>query len=190
MSQSDDRNRIRILCTSDVHGKIYPYSYADGSEAMHGFARLKTLIDSLRDENTILIDNGDVLEGSPLTFYHYRNHKEEVCPVTRAMRSIGYDFINIGNHDFNFGLPALNLHIKETGAVCLTSNVVVEGVPLSKPYVIREVAGKRIALFGVTTQHVPHWEAPENIQGVTFPDAFATAWDTVNLIRKTQAADY
>lgn len=184
------QKRIRILCTSDVHGKVFPYSYADGSEAMHGFARLKTLIDSLRDENTVLIDNGDVLEGSPLTFYHYRNHREEVCPVTRAMRSIGYDFINIGNHDFNFGLPALNLHIKETGAACLTSNVVVDGTPMSEPYVVREIAGKRVAFFAVTTQHVPHWEAPENIQGVTFPDAFSTAWDTVNLIRKTQSADY
>lgn len=184
------QNRIRILYTSDVHGKICPYSYADGSQAMHGFARLKTLIGSLRDENTILLDNGDVLEGSPLTFYHYRNHKDAVCPVTRAMKSIGYDYINIGNHDFNFGLNALDVHIRGTGAVCLTSNVIVNGTPLSEAYVVREIAGKRIAFFGVTTQHVPHWEAPENILGVTFPDAFSTAWDTVNLIRKTQAADY
>ena len=184
------QNRIRILYTSDVHGKIYPYSYADGAEEMWGLARLKTLIDSLRDDKTIVIDNGDVLEGSPLTYYHYRNHREEVCPVTRAMSAIGYDYINIGNHDFNFGLDALSLHIKETGATCLTSNVVRDGTPLAEPYVVREIAGRRIAFFGVTTQFVPHWESLENIRGVTFPGAFDTAWDTVRLIRATRAADY
>ena len=55
------KNRIRILATSDMHGCIYPYSYDDGSEAMLGLARMKTLVDLLRDENTLLLDNGDVL---------------------------------------------------------------------------------------------------------------------------------
>ena len=57
------KNRIRILATSDMHGCIYPYSYDDGSEAMLGLARMKTLVDLLRDENTLLLDNGDVLQG-------------------------------------------------------------------------------------------------------------------------------
>ena len=53
--------KIRLLATSDVHGYIYPYSYADGTNFNGGFARLKTLIDALRDENTLVLDNGDVL---------------------------------------------------------------------------------------------------------------------------------
>ena len=57
--------KIKILSTSDLHGYIYPYSYADGKEVGYGLAKLSALIDSLRDRNTILIDNGDVLEGFP-----------------------------------------------------------------------------------------------------------------------------
>ena len=183
-------NRIRILYTSDLHGKVYPYSYADGAEKMYGLARLKTLADSLRDENTILIDNGDVLEGSPLTFYHFKNQKEEVCPATTAMRRMNYDFVNIGNHDFNFGTDALFLHLKETGAECITTNVTYRGRAFGKPYVIRELAGRRIAFFGIMTQYVPHWEQPENIRDVVFSDAFETAQKTVRLIKETEKTDY
>lgn len=53
------KNRIRILATSDVHGHITPYLYTDGSEYDGGFANLSTLIQQLRDDNTLLIDNGD-----------------------------------------------------------------------------------------------------------------------------------
>ena len=52
-------NRIRILATSDVHGYIYPYSYANNEEENIGYARISTLVEALRDENTILIDNGE-----------------------------------------------------------------------------------------------------------------------------------
>lgn len=62
------KNTIRILSTSDVHGCIYPNSYADGKTHDIGLARLKTLIDVLRDEDTVLIDNGDTIEGTPFTF--------------------------------------------------------------------------------------------------------------------------
>lgn len=61
-------NIIRILSTSDLHGMVYPYSYADMTSRNHGLARLRTMIRNLRDENTVVLDNGDTLEGSPLTF--------------------------------------------------------------------------------------------------------------------------
>ena len=120
-------NKIKILSTSDLHGYIYPYSYADHSEVNHGLARLSTLIDSLRDENTILIDNGDVLEGSPFTFYHYQKYKNEINPVSEVMKMLRYDFINIGNHDFNYGPKALFDHIETTKSLCLTANIIYQG---------------------------------------------------------------
>ena len=54
-------DRIRILATSDVHGYIYPHSYADGSSKDIGLAKIKSLVNILRDENTLVLDNGDVL---------------------------------------------------------------------------------------------------------------------------------
>ena len=101
------KNRIRILATSDLHGSIYPYSYADGSETAQGMARLSTLIQSLRDDNTLLIDNGDTLQGTPLTYFHYRYHHDWICPMTTVMNLMGYDYVNIGNHDFDYGEQAL-----------------------------------------------------------------------------------
>ena len=62
------KNRIRILATTDLHGYIYPYRYADGLSMYHGTARLKTAIDAFRDDNTLLVDNGDTIQGSSLQF--------------------------------------------------------------------------------------------------------------------------
>ena len=182
--------RIRILSTSDLHGTIYPYSYADHTEKQYGLARLKTRIDSLRDENTIVIDNGDVLEGSPLLFYHFETRPHKESPITRAMRAVGYDYINLGNHDFNYGMDALLRHIEGTGAVCLTANLRYREKPLAPRYEIREIAGKRIALFGLTTQYIPHWENPANIAGVTFQDACVTAQEIVSELTRHEKPDY
>ena len=182
--------KIKILSTSDLHGYLYPYSYADHSPMNHGLARIRTLVDSLRDENTVLIDNGDVLEGSPFTFYHYQKYRDEINPVSKAMRKIGFDFVNVGNHDFNYGRKALFDHLKTCGARCLTANVLYQGKPLGPDYVIKELAGKRLAFFAVTTQHIPNWEEPQNIEGLAFPDACETARRIVRLIKEQEHADY
>ena len=182
--------KIKILSTSDLHGYIYPYSYADGKETNDGLAKLSALIDSLRDENTILIDNGDVLEGSPFTFYHYQKYRNDINPVSRVMKMIGYDFINIGNHDFNYGAKALFDHIETTGSLCLTANILYHGKQLGPDYVIRERCGKRIAFFAVTTQFIPFWEEPQNIEGFEFPDAYETAKRIVAAIKEKEKTDY
>lgn len=183
-------HRIRILSTSDVHGMISPYSYADGKIRKQGFAKLKTLIDSLKDENTILIDNGDVIEGSPFTLYHYSHKGNEVCPVSEAMKRIGFDYINLGNHDFNYGRDALFTHIKETGSICLTYNVLYKGEHLGPEYVIRNLCGRKLALFALTTHFVPNWEKPENIIDFTFLDAYECAVDLVKRIKEKEKPDY
>ena len=61
---------IRLVATSDVHGYVMPYSYADNGETDHGLVRLKSTVSALRNENTLVIDNGDILQGSPLLTYY------------------------------------------------------------------------------------------------------------------------
>lgn len=190
------KNRIRILSTSDLHGYIYPYSYADGSSKNHGLARLKTMIDELRDENTILIDNGDTIEGSPLTFYHYLHHKDEVCPISEAIKFLDYDYVNVGNHDFNYGLDVLKTHLEATNATCITNNVYYtsntngEKESLGVTYTVHEIAGKTLAIFGITTHFVPRWEKPENIEGMEFVEAFEAAKETLEIIKANEKPDY
>ncbi len=182
-------NRIRILATSDVHGYIYPYSYADGKSAYHGLARISTLISLLRDENTIVIDNGDVLEGSPLAFRYFHKEGQDVSPITEAMEKAGYDYVNIGNHDFNYGTKPLFDHLRYLSAPCITSNLDYKGKPYGPTWVIREVAGKKVALFGLVTQHIPHWERKANIKNCRFRDAFETAKHTVQLLKDLENPD-
>lgn len=181
---------IRILSTSDLHGMVYPYNYADMTSCNHGLARLRTMIRELRDENTVVLDNGDTLEGSPLTFYHYLNNPDEQNKIAECMRKTGYDYVNVGNHDFNYGYGKLREFIEGTGAVCLTSNVLYKGKPMGMPYDIKEIAGKKIAFFGITTHLVPNWEKPENITDMEFIDAFELARETVRTIREKENPDY
>ena len=184
-------NTIRILSTSDLHGHIYPYSYATGEILNSGLARIKTMIDKLRDENTIVIDNGDTIEGSPLTFYHYLFHQDDDNPITKGMKLVDYDYVNVGNHDFNYGLATLEKHLKATNAICITNNVVYEdGTTLGSNYVIHEVLGKKLAIFAITTHFAPRWEKPENITGLSFIDAFTSAKDTVKTIKENEDVDY
>ncbi len=181
--------RVRLLATSDVHGAVYPHFYGDNSYRSSGIAVLKTLIDSLKDDNTILIDNGDTLEGTPLSFYHYANDPKEISPMTKAMKATGYDFINLGNHDFNYGEDALFAHLSYLEAPCISANVFYKGYRLNTPYTMIEKAGRKIALFAVTTQYIPFWEKPENIVNFRFEDAFETARDITRMIKENENAD-
>lgn len=182
-------SRIRILATSDVHGYIYPYSYANKKEENIGLARVSTLINKLRDENTILIDNGDNLEGSPLMYYHMHGSKFTSFPVAQALNYIGYDYVNIGNHDYNYGEETLNNYLAQLKAKCITCNVLYNNNPLVN-YSIREIAGKKIAIFGLTTQYIPNWEKGEHIKNSCFIDAYKCCKDMVEKIRQKENPDY
>ncbi len=183
-------NRIRILATSDVHGYIYPYSYANNQDENIGYARISTLVKALRDENTLLIDNGDVLEGSPLMFYHTHNKQDAVSPVAKVLNAMNYDYVNIGNHDYNYGEQALLKHLNDLDAPCITNNILYHNKTIGPSYVIHEIAGKKVALFGLTTQYIPNWEKHEHVAHSKFLDACLTAKKTVEHLKSLERPDY
>ncbi len=183
-------HKIKILMSTDVHAYVYPHSYATKKEGRMGFAKLAHSFRRLKDENTILIDNGDNLEGSPFAYYHFEKRRNDPNPFSEIMNAIGYDFFNLGNHDFNHGQQLLMNFVRELNMPCISANLFYKGECLSKPYYIIEKAGKRIAIFGIVTQHIPNWEKPENIDGFTFEDAFECAKRTVKEIKENGNADY
>lgn len=176
---------FRLLVTSDVHGYVYPYDYATQGEQATGFAKLSTLIQNLRDEQTLLIDNGDSFEGAPLSFYHFKHTPEELPPASVAMKAMGYDYLNLGNHDFNYGQDLLKRHLDYLDLPCLTGNVkgLFEEDSLEKHCFIRELNGKKIGLFGVVTHYIPNWEKPEHIENLSFEDALTYAQQCVAYLR-------
>ncbi|MBR5004894.1 MAG: metallophosphoesterase, partial [Erysipelotrichaceae bacterium] len=122
--------KIRLLATTDVHGYISPYSYSDRKLCRQGLCRLSAHISRLRDEHTLLIDNGDSLQGSSLNYYHNLYEKNLMQPMAKALNYLNYDYWNLGNHDFNYGPDMIHQYINDVNATLLTGNAYEHGSPM------------------------------------------------------------
>ena len=104
---------LRIMETTDLHVHVFPYDYyADKPRDTVGLARTASLIKGIRDEatNSLLIDNGDFLQGNPMGDYiaYERGMKDgDTHPVIQAMNTLRFDASTLGNHEFNYGLDFL-----------------------------------------------------------------------------------
>ncbi len=174
---------IKILHTSDTHGYVYPYAYSDNKVIGYGLARISTLIKSNKDDSTLLVDTGDTLQGSALTYYHSLNYKDNPSPISDIFNEIGYDYVTVGNHDFNYGQEYLLNYSRNLNATLLSNNTYKYNDLLFTPYEIREIDGIKVGIIGVTTQHIPFWENPDNIRGISFVHAYDATKATVTKIR-------
>lgn len=180
--------KIRIIATSDVHGYVMPFKYSDSKECSMGMAKVSNLIKSLKDDNTLVIDNGDCIQGSPLSFYFNNNYHDEIYLMTKILNLIGYDYFNLGNHDFNYGKEVLLRHINNLKAKLITCNVEIDEQTYN--YQIKEFKnGVRIAIFGIVTNHVTVWESKENLNNIKINDAFTCAKNTVEKIKNNEKVD-
>jgi 2',3'-cyclic-nucleotide 2'-phosphodiesterase / 3'-nucleotidase len=175
-----DRCELVVLQTSDIHSNILPINYGNNKQTNMGFAKLATVFKNILKANdcTILIDNGDVIQGTPLT-YHFAKYMNELNnPVVSVMNDLGYDGAVIGNHEFNYGQDLLKNAIKESNFPWLSANIVLKQTKktaFGKPYSIKTFPNSlHIAVLGVTTHYIPNWENPDHIAGLDFLDAFET----------------
>lgn len=108
------RIELRLLETTDLHTHIVDHDYyRDAPSITVGLARTASLIHEARGEvaNSLLVDNGDLIQGNPLGDYMARSRgleAGEVHPVHKAMNLLDYEVGNVGNHEFNFGLEFLS----------------------------------------------------------------------------------
>ena len=182
--------RVRILATSDVHGYITPFSYASRKESNGGLSKLAVQIAALRDENTIVVDNGDTIQGSPLLYYHHLFESEKENPMAVAMNYIGYDYLNTGNHEFNYGFQNALRFYKDVHAKWICGNISYQNKPLNAPYIIHTFKnGKKIALLAALTDYITNWEQPRNIVDVTVEDVFTFVKRTVKEIQEKESVD-
>ena len=106
---------LRILSTTDLHCHVRPYDYyADKPTDTVGLSRTASIIEAIRAEatNTLLVDNGDYLQGNPMGDYiaYKRGMKEgDVHPVIAGMNTLAYEAGTLGNHEFNYGVEFLDL---------------------------------------------------------------------------------
>ncbi|MBF9058580.1 bifunctional 2',3'-cyclic-nucleotide 2'-phosphodiesterase/3'-nucleotidase [Rhodobacterales bacterium HKCCSP123] len=123
---------LRIMETTDIHVHVYPYDYyGDRPVDTVGLARTAALIDDIRAEstNSILLDNGDFLQGNPMGDYmaYERGMSEgDVHPMIAAMNTLGFDASTLGNHEFNYGLPFLMNSVAGATFPVVCANVATE----------------------------------------------------------------
>jgi len=166
---------LSIRFTSDTHGYLYPTGYADTQERDMGLMKLASAFP--RGGNTLIIDGGDTLQGSPMTNLYYRLDKGEqaACmaddahgtnPFAAMMNLAGYQFVTLGNHDFNNGLDALYDYLTQLDAICLCCNIRdAEGRLPIAPYAIHQLEnGLRVGIVGACTHYVTVWENPETVK--------------------------
>ena len=184
-----------ILHSSDIHGHLLPINYGNNEETTSGMAKLASAFRNARKncDSSLLLDNGDVIQGTPLTNYYARHMHNLKNPVIRIMNYLGYDGAVIGNHEFNYGMDLLENAIKESDFPWLSANIVSihSGEPaFGKPYFIKSFPnGLRVAVVGVTTHYIPNWESPAHIKGLEFLDAFETLKEWVTYLQVHEEYD-
>lgn len=183
--------KISVLVSSDVHGYIMPTDFSGETELPIGLGKLATVIQEERNDNPVLlIENGDFIQGSPLTYYEQSIAQEKENSVIRLANALRYDLAVFGNHEFNFGLPVLNKVVEQSNYPWLAANIKrQDGTYFTQPYIIKEIDGVNIAIVGVTTQFVPIWEAAANIEGLIFEDAFEAAKREVEWLHANHQID-
>ncbi|MBO9541726.1 5'-nucleotidase C-terminal domain-containing protein [bacterium] len=160
---------LTLLGTTDVHGHVYPTTYYTDKDEALGLAKVHTLIKQYRAKNphTLLVDSGDMLQGSPLPYVQAKVHNDRgPNPMIQAMNAMKYDVFGVGNHEFNFGIPHLKQAEKEAQFPFVSCNIYYTGTDktLFKPYVIKEVAGVKVGILGFTPPGIVLWDK-DNIKG-------------------------
>ncbi|MEW4212594.1 bifunctional 2',3'-cyclic-nucleotide 2'-phosphodiesterase/3'-nucleotidase [Bacillus thuringiensis] len=125
---------LRILETSDIHVNLMNYDYYQTkTDNKVGLVQTATLVNKAREEakNSVLFDDGDALQGTPLGDYVANKIKDPKNPVDpsythplyRVMNLMKYDVISLGNHEFNYGLDYLKKVTSKTKIPVINSNV-------------------------------------------------------------------
>ncbi|MDY0323347.1 MAG: 5'-nucleotidase C-terminal domain-containing protein, partial [Candidatus Carbobacillus sp.] len=179
---------LRILHTNDTHSHL------------ENAARLATLIKNAREEaeangqHVLLLDAGDVFTGT-LYFTKY-----EALADAQFMNLIGYQAMTLGNHEFDKGPEGLAKFLSAIQFPVVAANIdfgddpdlnefvsndIAEGQTIQPghiyPAIILEIGGKRVGLFGLTTEETKAISSPG--EHITFLPAIDKAREMVDALK-------
>ncbi|MFJ5838804.1 bifunctional metallophosphatase/5'-nucleotidase [Streptomyces shenzhenensis] len=174
------RHSLTVMGTTDLHGHVFNWDYfkdaeySDAAGNAMGLARVSTLINQVRKEkgreNTLLLDAGDTIQGTPLTYYYAKVDPitakgGPVHPMAQAMNAIGYDAAALGNHEFNYGIETLRTFEDQLRFPLLGANAVDAKTlkPAFPPYFIKKFPVKgappvTVAVLGLTNPGIAIWD--------------------------------
>ncbi|MBV4413599.1 bifunctional 2',3'-cyclic-nucleotide 2'-phosphodiesterase/3'-nucleotidase [Enterobacteriaceae bacterium YMB-R22] len=177
---------LRILETTDLHSNMMDFDYyKDVPSERFGLVRTASLIKAARAQavNSVLVDNGDVIQGSPLGDYAANGglNNGSIHPVYKAMNSLNYTVGNLGNHEFNYGLTYLHKALAGARFAYINANIIdsATGNPMFTPYLIKETEVKdregkshtlRIGYIGLVPPQITVWDKAHLNGKVTVSD--------------------
>ncbi len=184
--------QLRVLETTDLHVNMEAFDYyKNASSEGTGLVRTAALIRKARAEvaNSLMVDNGDLVQGSPLGdwFQKNRDPKVDLHTVYKAMNLIGYDVANVGNHEFNYGLDFLEPTLTGAKFPYVSANVRRDdddGDPANDPWLV-----KPYVLLKRTVKTDDGREDEITIGVIGFAPPQIMAWDRTNLTGKVNARD-
>ena len=147
---------IKILGTSDIHGRVVPWSYgADVEDKSGSYAQIATYVKDVlkNNKNVVLVDVGDAIQDNQVDVFakdkkYYKDH-----PIPKVLNEMKYDVFVLGNHEFNFGMEALDEILKDIKAKKLTANFYYK--KNDKRYIdattIIEKDGVKLGIIGLST---------------------------------------
>ncbi|MET7384538.1 5'-nucleotidase C-terminal domain-containing protein [Streptomyces sp. NPDC005529] len=185
------RYALTVMGTTDLHGHVFNWDYfkdaeyADAAGNAQGLARISTLVNAIRKEkgraNTLLLDAGDTIQGTPLTYYYAKVDPitakgGPVHPMAQAMNAIGYDAVALGNHEFNYGIETLRKFESQCdfpllGANALDAKTLKPAFPpyFMKTFRVHGAPPVKVAVLGLTNPGIAIWDKAF-VQGkLTFP---------------------
>ncbi|MCM3766801.1 bifunctional UDP-sugar hydrolase/5'-nucleotidase [Neobacillus niacini] len=189
-----EQMELIILETSDVHGSIFPINYGTNQYADVGLAKVASLIKEERanNEHVLLVDNGDLIQGTPLSYHYAKINSHRPNPMIVAANEMKYDAAVFGNHEFNYGQNLLASAVKESSFPWLSANIVngETGEPFfGKPYIVKHAGDVKVGILGLTTSYIPNWEQPQHIEGMRFNDPVLAAKKWVGILKEQEKAD-
>ena len=137
---------VKIIETSDVHGAIFPYNFIKERPLNASLAHVTTYIKEQRaDTNQIvfLVDNGDILQGTPVVYYFNFEKTDEPHLYAEVMNFMQYDVATVGNHDVETGHPVYDKFRETINFPWLAANAIqtADDKPYFAPYHVLERGG-------------------------------------------------
>ena len=185
---------LRFIETSDVHGAFFPYNLTERTPMKGTMARVSSYVKKQRQQygkNIILLDNGDILQGQPTSYYSNFVRTDQPNIAAEVINYLEYDAQTFGNHDVEPGHAVYDKWIKEVKCPMLGANIIdlKSGKPYVEPYLLIERDGVRIAVLGMLTPAIPSWLHPNVWSGMRFENIIPCAKQWVKTLKEKEKAD-
>lgn len=172
-----------VVHLNDVHGRAEEGKY-DGV----GYAKVATIIENLKkdpaNKNIMFLDAGDTMHGTTFATL------ERGASIAKVLDKMNLEAMAVGNHDFNYGKNrTLELNKMSKFEMLSANTINADGSNFITPYIIREIDGVKVGIFGLTTPETHYKTNPKNVEGLTFESPVPIAKKMVKEL-KEQGAEF